>query len=120
MKGHTAVKRPHLDTLVAFDAPIEIPDGSGGSDADWTSDGSAVRAWAGIRYLRGGETVQAARLGGRQPAVVTIYATPDSAGITSAWRMRDTNTGVIYNIRTIIPADDPLYLELTVESGVPT
>lgn len=112
--------RPSLDTMVAFDAPVQVPDGSGGTDATWTGENAAVKAWAGIQYLRGGETIQAARLAGRQPAVVRIYATLQTIAITPAWRMRDLHRNVIYNIRTIIPADDPVYLELTVESGGPT
>ena len=113
------MQRPDLNALVAFDAPTIVKDGSGGTVNGWSSPGVAVMAWAGIKYLRGGETVIAARLSGRQPAVVKIYATPETSQITPAWRMRDTDRDVVYNIRTIIPSDDPLYLELTVESGVP-
>lgn len=104
---------------VAFDAPTQTQDGSGGTEAGWTAVGTgSFLCWADFRYLRGGETVQAARLSGRQPAVVTIRRNSVSAAVTPAWRMRDLRSGVIYNVRSIVPTDDRARLELLCESGV--
>lgn len=104
---------------VAFDAPTQTPDGSGGTDAGWTAVGTGSYACAAhFRYLRGGETVQAARLVGRQPVVVAIWNCAEGLAITPAWRMRDLRTGVVYNVRSIVPSDDRAMLELLCESGV--
>ncbi|AXQ93202.1 head-tail adaptor protein [Cereibacter azotoformans] len=100
---------------VAFDAPIEIADGSGGTTADW---GERLICRGSIRYLRGGETIQAARLAGRQPVVVSIRDSVEARAVGTDWRMRDVGRGVVYNIRSIVPSDDRRWLEITAESGV--
>ncbi len=74
--------------------------------------------WANFRFLRGGETVQSARLEGRQPVVVTIRASSATKAITPEWRMRDIRTGTIYAIRTCPPPGLEGFIELTCESGV--
>lgn len=104
-----------MQASLAFDEPVQIPDGSGGTNASW-AERYACRAK--IRYLRGGETVQAARLAGRQPVVVSIRRCAAAEAITPAWRMRDARSGTIYNIRTVVPSDDRRWLEVTAESGV--
>lgn len=103
---------------VFFDAPSEAPDGYGGVEIGWDTD-NAVEAYANFRFLRGGEAVQAARLSGKQPAVVTIHNFADARQITSDWRMRDARSGKVYQVRTDpIMTDDRRFLEVTVESGV--
>lgn len=104
---------------VAFDAPHKIDDGYGGKMDGWASDDAATKVHAHFRYLRGGETVQAARLSGRQPVVVTIRNSVHARLIDATWRMRDLSTGVQYNIRSgPIRSSDRQFLEFTVESGV--
>lgn len=100
---------------VAFDSPVVSPDGFGGRNDGWAEQ---LQARAHFRFLRGGEAVQAARLAGRQPVVVTIRSSAAARAITPAWRMRDLNAGEVYNIRAIVPTDDRRFLELTCESGV--
>jgi SPP1 family predicted phage head-tail adaptor len=108
-----------LDRRIAFDAPVVGDDGHGGEVNGWTSDDDAVKVSAHIRYLRGGETVQAERLAGRQPAVITVRRSSQTRLIDTSWRVRDAQSGDIYNIRSgPVPSDDRLYLEFTVESGV--
>lgn len=104
-----------LDYLLAFDEPTPVANGQGGVKDGWTE---RVTCWAGIRFLRGGEVALAARLAGKQPVVVTIRASVATAAITPEWRMRDTRSGVEYNIRSIVPSDDRAMFELTAESGV--
>lgn len=108
-----------LRDRVAFDAPTQTLDGSGGTEAGWTAVGTgSFQCWANLRYLRGGETVQAARLTGKQPALVTIRRNSVSDKVTASWRMRDLRSGAIYNVRSIVPTDDRAMLELLCESGV--
>lgn len=104
-----------LDERVAFDSPTVSADGYGGSIAGWTAE---FEARAAFRYLRGGETVQAARLAGRQPVVVTLRASADARRIEPDWRMRDVRSGTVYQVRTAIPSEDRRHVELTCESGV--
>lgn len=104
-----------LIEAVAFDALTGTPDGSGGVTQAWQEQFSTRAAF---RYLRGGESVIAARLAGSQPVVVTIRAQDAARQITPEWRMRDTRRGTAYNIRAIIPSDDRKFLEITAESGV--
>ena len=101
---------------VAFDAPVSVSDGHGGSVEDWQEQFSAR---AGIRYLRGGETVQAGRLRGQQAVVITVHNAPETQAVTAAWRVRDTVRGIVYNVRTNpVPTEDHRFLEITAESGV--
>lgn len=109
-----------LHERVVFDMPISTPDGSGGTESSWSDEGSgSVICWANFRYLRGGETVQAARLSGIQPVIVTIRTSTQARLITAAWRMRDLRTSKIYNVRTDpVLTDDRAMLEILCESGV--
>ncbi|WP_337183852.1 head-tail adaptor protein [Shinella sp.] len=104
------------DYLVVFERPMKVPDGHGGRIDGW---GEPVTADASFRFLRGGETVQAARLAGRQPVVVTVYDNSQTRAVRTSWRMRDLRSGEVYNVRSgPVPTDDRQDLEFTVESGV--
>lgn len=100
---------------VAFDALVGTPDGSGGTATTWEVQ---FTARAQFRYLRGGESIIAARLSGTQPVVVKIRSQSAARQITPEWRMRDVRRGTVYNIRTVIPSDDRQWIEITAESGV--
>lgn len=106
---------------VAFDAPVQVPDGHGGIETGWADEAQAYRARARFRYLRGGEVVQAARLSGRQPIVVTLRYDAAAMVITTGWRMRNEQTGEVANIRTApVRAENGHEIEMTVETGVAT
>ncbi|MGM4909124.1 head-tail adaptor protein [Rhizobium sp. 768_B6_N1_8] len=112
---------------VAFDERATVQDGYGNEQASFVE---RFQCRAGFTPLRGGETVIASRLQGRQPIVVRIRASRQSRMITPDWRMRDARngewagddvqywTGPIYAIRSIIETDDRMFLDLMVESGV--
>lgn len=103
---------------VTFDPPLDEDDGHGGIETGWDT-ANRVEARAKFRYLRGGETVQASRLQGRQPVVVTVRSSSETRAITPGWRMLDARSGEAYNVRSgPVPSDDRRYLEFTVESGV--
>jgi head-tail adaptor len=99
-----------------FQGPVETLNGYGGVIQGW-SDPVSVRA--SIQYLRGGETVQAARLQGRQPAVLRVRNSQTLRLVDPSWRVTNSRTGVVYNIRSVVRSDDRRWLEFTVESGVP-
>lgn len=120
-----------LDRLVAFDKPERSDDGHGGIVEGWQEAILAHEAQANYRYLRGGETVQASRLEGRQPIAVTVYNCLAARSIDETWRMRDLRdgdwdsgdnwTGPIYNVRLRgVVSDDRRWIEILVEGGVAT
>lgn len=103
---------------VVFEAPTNAPDGHGGTEVGWDATGG-IRERAHFKFLRGGETVQAARLSGRQPVVVTVRNHPSILAINAGWRMRDLETGKSYNVRTDpVRTDDRVWAEILVEGGV--
>lgn len=104
-----------LDRRVAFDRPEGVNNGQGGTMMGWHEQ---HRCWAAMTFLRGGETVMAARLSGKQPVVVTIRTCLAARAIGTNWRLRDVRTGEIYNIRSIVPSNNRAFIELTCESGV--
>lgn len=104
-----------LDEKVTFYSPTQVSDGYGGTVAGWTEE---FTTRAHFRYLRGGESVQAARLRGRQPVVATVRLSGDTDAVRPDWRMDDARRAVAFNIRAIVPTSDRLFLEITAESGV--
>jgi len=86
--------------------------------------GRAVTGWekrfserVAVRFLRGGEEVQAARLRGEQPVVATVRLTPTTLAIGASWRM-DIETVGTFNVRAVVPTDDRRNLEITAQMGV--
>lgn len=75
---------------------------------------------AGMRPRTGGEGVDAARLGGRQPFVVTVRNSPQTRQITTAWRLVDARNIVRVFAITSPPADPDgknQWLEFLAEEG---
>lgn len=104
-----------LQHRVAFDSPAPQSDGQGGQISGWTEEFTID---AGFTWLRGGETVMAARLAGRQPVVMRVRKSTDTDQVTPAWRIRDALSGAVYNVRSIVPTDDRRWYDITAESGV--
>lgn len=114
-----------LHERIAFDSPSPQSDGQGGMISGWTEE---FEADAGFTWLRGGETVMAARLAGRQPLVMRVRKSSNTDQVTTGWRIRNTRngafdssgswTGPVYNIRSIVPTDDRRWYDITAESGV--
>lgn len=97
-----------------FELVVDVPDGNGGFEKVVTE----LSRRGNIRFLRGGETVQASRLQGKQPVVVTVRNSQKTRQITTDTIMRDARTGTAYNIRAVVPTDDRQFIEITAESGV--
>ena len=73
---------------------------------------------AELRALRGSEAVIAGRLEGRNTFGVYVRSSDNTRQISAAWQMRDTRRGTVYAVRTVDAVTDPLWVYLTVESGV--
>jgi SPP1 family predicted phage head-tail adaptor len=100
---------------VAFESPVEVSDGYGGTINGWAAQFTVS---AHFVRLRGGETVLASRLSGTQPTIIKVRQSSDTKQVTTDWRARDARSGEVFNIRSIIESDDRAYLEFTAESGV--
>ena len=105
-----------LDKRVAFDAPVSTSNGAGGTRRGWSASELATTRWSNIIWLRGGETVAAARLSGRQPVIVTVRRDSETLLIETDWRCR--YDGMVGAVRSIQPSDDRADLEIMVEFGV--
>lgn len=109
------MRNGNLIERVAFDEPAQVSDGQGGTIQGWTE---RFQCRAAYQRLRGTETVQAARLSGRQPTVITVRAAAATRDVETDWRIRDVRTGEIFNIRAIEVTPNRQYVELLAESGV--
>ncbi|MGB0855033.1 MAG: head-tail adaptor protein [Pikeienuella sp.] len=99
---------------VAFDSPAPASDGQGGAEMGWTEEHTCR---AHFRYLRGSETVQASRLAGIQPVVISVRLCAALSDISTEWVIRDVRRSDTYNITSFIPSDDRNWLEITATSG---
>lgn len=106
-----------LHELVAFDKRAPADDGYGNTVAAWAEQ---FQAHAGFVYVRGSETIMAARLEGRQSMIVQIRQSDAARLVTTDWQMRDLRTGEQFNIRSINSSANRSMLELLVERGVAT
>lgn len=109
MKMHAG----RLDRRASFWSPALISGQGGEQQSGWMQE---MTVWANVRWLRGAEVVIAARLAGRQPAVITIRKSDVASEITTDWKM--VLAGADYAIRAIVPTEDRRWIEVTVEGGV--
>lgn len=105
--------KPMHDQAI-FERRSNVQDGFGNYIGEWVP---AFTRWCSVNALRGGETVIASRLEGRQPAIVTVRSDPETDMIDP--EMRATINGRAYNIREVPRlTEDGLYLEFLAEAGV--
>lgn len=105
-----------LDRRLRFDRPKQVSDGAGNFTDGWEEQFTVA---ANRKWLRGGESVLAARLEAKQPAIVTIRNSSSAREITADWRCVDVRAERVYAIReNPKESDNRGYLEFLVESGV--
>lgn len=101
---------------VAFDKRATVSDGYGNTEGDFVQQ---FQCRAGFVWLRGGESVIAARMEGKQPLVVMVRRQPNTELIRPDWRMRDLRDGdKVYAVHAVAESDDRGYLDVLVEAGV--
>lgn len=99
-----------------FSLHSEHQDGYGNFVGEWVAQFTVS---AKVKYLRGTESVMAARLEGRQPILITLRNCISARRITSDWRALDVRTGVLFAIKEPPRlTDDRAFLEMFAESGV--
>ena len=98
--------------------PLTEPgDGYGTTEGEWLL---VFRCRARTIPLRRGETVQAARLSGVQPMILTVRSTMWTRDVATDWRAEDVLTGKTYNIRTVEPDPKGASIDMLIEAGVPS
>lgn len=103
---------------VAFDRRAMIDDGYGNIVAgDWEEQ---FQDRAKFIYLRGSETVMAARLESRETIIAQVWVSNKTRQIGNDWQMRDMRRGAAYNIRTVEEDKSQLVFDLLAESNVAT
>lgn len=106
-----------LRERVAFEFRPMSDDGFGNEEAGAWSVACTVAAR--IKPARGAESIQAARLAGRQPVVITVRSSTQTRAVNQSWRVRDVRKGTIYNIRSIVnPDEHRAFLDMECEAGV--
>lgn len=114
MAQFKAAAGPLID-MIAFDQLDNVTDGAGNTNGKFIQ---RFRAHGAFIYLRGGETVQASRLEGVQPAVLRVRISANTSMVTTDWRCRDVRRNVIYAISGITHSIDRGYFDILVRSGV--
>lgn len=104
-----------LRERVEFDAPVTSADGHGGQVTVWTAAEDALRRSAEMIYRGGDETLEAARLEGREVYKVRMRQSPEVREITNDWRMRHPRTGRIFNVLEVDVLTDRAHVTLVVE-----
>lgn len=103
---------------VAFERQGTADDGYGGTTTIWMAQFD-IRAH--VLHLRGGESVQAARLSGQHVQIIRVRSSPAVRGVTTDWRILDLRPGgAVFNIRDIEPSDDRKWIDFLCQKGVAT
>jgi len=111
-----------LDHRVAFATRKTESDGYGNTEGVFVDH---YPVSAALVPKLGGEAVQAARLSGVQPYILTVRDSPEMRQVTTDWRARHLvdcpcgrSANELYNIRGIIDPDGKRqWLEMTVDAG---
>ncbi|MFJ5486194.1 phage head closure protein [Hansschlegelia beijingensis] len=108
-----------LRDRVRLEMREEVDDGWGGVGlGDWVPQ---FERNACILLSKGGETVIAARLQSVQPALIIVRYDAQTAAITAAWRLIETRSGTVYNIRTVADMERRgRFITMLCEAGVAT
>jgi len=106
-----------LHEAVAFDENTGGTDAFGGTTEAWTERHACRAEWI---FQRGDEAVEAARLAGRHVYKIRVRSCEATRAITTAYRMRDTRRGTVWDIRTVDAITDRQWVYLTVEGQSPT
>jgi head-tail adaptor len=84
------------------------------------SNGALTGAWtdvvtrdARIQPLKGGEGVQAARMAGQQPVIITVRRDATTETVDNSWSARDArDTTIVWDIASVIRTEDRAWIEI--------
>ncbi|MUO83997.1 phage head closure protein [Agrobacterium vitis] len=104
-----------LKERVVFGSREEVDRGDGVTVGEWNEH---FTRWASFQHLRGGESVQAARLQGQHTIIIRVRACPKTRTVTTDWRARDERTGTLYAVKDIEVETNRAFISFTCQSGV--
>jgi head-tail adaptor len=109
-----------LRRRIEFARPDQVADDFGNVSSGWQT---MFECAANITPRLGGETIEAARLAGRQPVIIRVRASPDTRAIRNDWRATDVASGIAYNIRSVADphagdTEHGRWIDMLAESGV--
>lgn len=114
----TRITANALRDRVSLEKREEIDDGYGNVYGQWVAQ---FERDACILLSKGGETVIASRLQSIQPALIIVRYDTETATITAEWRLIETRSGTVYNIRTSADMERRgRFITMLCESGVAT
>lgn len=114
----TRITASDLRDRVSLEKQEEVDDGYGGVTDQWVVQ---FERDACILLSKGGETVIASRLQSIQPALIIVRFDAETATITADWRLIETRSGTMYNIRTSADMERRgRFITMLCESGVAT
>jgi SPP1 family predicted phage head-tail adaptor len=93
----TRITASDLRDRVSLEKQEQVSDGYGGTTGQWVAQ---FERDACILPSKGGETIIASRLQSIQPALIIVRYDAETATITADWRLIETRSGTVYNIRT--------------------
>lgn len=112
----TRITASDLRDRVSLEKQEEVDDGYGGVTGQWVAQ---CERDACILLSNGGKTVIASRLQSIQPALIIVRFDAETATITAAWRLIETRSGTLYNIRTAADMERRRrFLTMLCEAGV--
>lgn len=101
---------------VTFAQVEEVSDDYGNTQGNFVDQFSVA---ADISYVRGGEGVIASRLEGRQPVIITVRSSSQTALVKTDWRVTDErDMSRIFNVRSVQPSSKGDFTEFLCEVGV--
>lgn len=105
-----------IDCRFKYQKRTQQADGYGNFQGGWQTQ---FTLWTQRSFLRGGETVMAARLQGRQPGILKIRSSPEANQITTDWRAVNVDDETeVWNIRSVQPSNRRDEIEFLAERGV--
>ncbi len=103
-----------LRERVSFESQTSVESDGGTVAGNWAEQ---FTRRAKVRYLKGSEPVIAQRLVGVSPVVVTVRSDHMTRTVDSSWRLRDSNSGTLLNIRSVTPDEKRTWIDLLCEVG---
>ena len=103
-----------------FSRPDAVSDEYGNVSTGWRE---MFTVSANITPRLGGESIDAARLAGRQPVIIRVRQSDDTRQIRTDWKAVNVSTGTAYNIRTAVDPNQGdmehgKYIDMLAEAGV--
>lgn len=90
-------------------------DGFGNTEGDWEAPFDWV--WGKRVFLRGSESVIAARMTGRSPALLQCRASSEMEMVDTSWRCIDITSGETFNILSVTPDQKNMQIDFMIEAG---